>query len=78
MGHGSFGTVHRAIHRQTGTSYAVKVLQKSCSKRGMQLDAIKREVDTWQQAQRSKYVAKLEGLFEVSMVNSSAGAGVRL
>lgn len=64
MGHGSFGTVHRAVHRQTGTSYAVKVLQKSCSKRGMQLDAIKREVDTWQQAQRSKYVAKLEGLFE--------------
>lgn len=65
MGAGSFGTVHKAVNMLTGNSYAVKVLQKSCSKRGMQLDAIQREVETWQEAQNSKYVAKLEGLFEV-------------
>jgi serine/threonine protein kinase len=66
MGHGSFGSVHRAVHLQTGNSYAVKVLRKSCSTRGTQLEAIRREVEAWQQAQGSKYVAKLEGLFEVS------------
>lgn len=67
MGSGSFGTVHRAVHMQTGNSYAVKVLPKSCLARGTQLDAIQREVSTWQQAQNSKFVAKLEGLFEVGV-----------
>lgn len=66
MGSGSFGTVHKAVHMQTGNSYAVKVLPKSAA-RGTQLDAIQREVSTWQQAQRSKFVAKLEGLFEVTV-----------
>lgn len=67
MGAGSFGTVHRAVHMQTGASYAVKVLPKHCGARGMQLDAIRREVNTWSQAMGSKYVAKLEGLFEVRL-----------
>lgn len=67
MGHGSFGTVHKAVHMQTGNSYAVKVLQKRCGRHGMQLDAIQREVSTWRQAQSSRFVAKLEGLFEASI-----------
>eukprot|EP00775_Hariotina_reticulata_P011054 gene11054-11209_t len=63
LGSGSFGTVHVAFHKLTGSSYAVKVLRK-CSKHGMQLEAIKREVATWQQAQGSRYVARIEGLYE--------------
>jgi hypothetical protein len=49
----------------TGNSYAVKVLKKTGSHGGMQLEAISREVSTWVQAQGSKFVAKLEGLYEV-------------
>lgn len=65
LGAGSFGTVHEAVHKTTGNSYAVKVLHKS-GKHGMQLDAISSEVETWRQAQLgSKYVARLEGLYEV-------------
>jgi calcium-dependent protein kinase len=64
LGAGSFGTVHEAVHKLTGNSYAVKVLRKS-GKHGMQLDAISREVETWRQAQLgSKFVARLEGLYE--------------
>lgn len=62
MGSGTFGEVRTAVHLQTGKPrYAVKVL----SKHRIEVDAIRREVQTWQQAQNSKYVAKLEGLFEV-------------
>lgn len=65
LGAGSFGTVHEAVHKLTGNNYAVKVLRKS-GKHGMQLDAISHEVETWRQAQQgSKYVARLEGLYEV-------------
>jgi serine/threonine protein kinase len=67
LGRGSFGTVHVAFHKLTGSSYAVKVLRK-CGKHGMQLEAIEREVATWQQAQGSRYVARIEGLYEVSLV----------
>lgn len=65
LGRGSFGTVHEAVHKRTGLSYAVKVLKKAGSHGGMQLEAISREVSTWVQAQGSKFVAKLEGLYEV-------------
>ncbi|WIA29513.1 hypothetical protein OEZ86_012014 [Tetradesmus obliquus] len=64
LGRGSFGTVHEAVHKRTGLSYAVKVLKKAGSHGGMQLEAISREVSTWVQAQGSKFVAKLEGLYE--------------
>ncbi|KAF6252390.1 kinase-like domain-containing protein [Scenedesmus sp. NREL 46B-D3] len=64
LGRGSFGTVHEAVHKMTGNCYAVKVLKKAGSHGGMQLDAISREVSTWVQAQGSKFVAKLEGLYE--------------
>lgn len=64
LGAGSFGIVHQAVHKLTGNSYAVKVLHKS-GKHGMQLDAISREVETWRQAQQgSKFVARLEGVYE--------------
>jgi hypothetical protein len=67
LGRGSFGTVHEATRNSTGASYAVKVLQKTGRPAGPgHLDAIKREVCSWAQAQGSKFVAKLEGLYEVS------------
>lgn len=52
------------MHTQTGASYAVKLLPK-VSQGKSAVDAIQREVCTWQEAQASKFVAKLEGLFEV-------------
>eukprot|EP00882_Tetradesmus_deserticola_P004978 GHRQ01005247.1.p1 GENE.GHRQ01005247.1~~GHRQ01005247.1.p1 ORF type:complete len:460 (+),score=164.08 GHRQ01005247.1:657-2036(+) len=64
LGRGSYGTVHEAVHRVTGTCYAVKVLKKGGSHGGLQLEAISREVSTWLQAQGSKFVARLEGLYE--------------
>jgi serine/threonine protein kinase len=67
LGRGSFGTVHEAVRNSTGASYAVKVLQKTGRPAGPgHLEAIKREVCSWAQAQGSKFVAKLEGLYEVS------------
>ena len=66
LGRGSFGTVHEAVHNQSGNSYAVKVLRKVGRDGGLaHVDAIKQEVVTWSQAQGSKFVAKLEGLYEV-------------
>jgi calcium-dependent protein kinase len=64
VGSGSFGTVHRAVHRHTGAAYAVKVLPKVCGLRGTQLDAIRREVHTWRAAQGSPFVVRLEGVYE--------------
>jgi serine/threonine protein kinase len=64
IGSGAFGEVRKAVHTQTGASYAVKLLPK-VSQGKSALDAIQREVCTWQEAQASKFVAKLEGLFEV-------------
>jgi hypothetical protein len=70
MGSGTFGEVRTAVHLQTGKPrYAVKVL----SKHRIEVDAIRREVHTWQQAQNSKYVAKLEGLFEVGTETQHSG-----
>lgn len=68
LGQGSFASVHVAVHNQTGHSYAVKVLQKTGhpGARLHHLDAIQREVSTWTLAQGSKFVARLEGLYEVS------------
>jgi hypothetical protein len=43
------------------------------SKHRIEVDAIRREVHTWQQAQNSKYVAKLEGLFEVGTETQHSG-----
>jgi hypothetical protein len=58
--------VHEAVHNQSGNSYAVKVLRKVGRDGGIaHIDAIKQEVVTWAQAQGSKFVAKLEGLYEV-------------
>lgn len=74
LGAGTFATVHKAVHKMTGDSYAVKVLRKR-GKHGMQLDAISREVDTWRQAQQgSAFVARLEGLYEVSSTHPSTEA----
>lgn len=65
LGRGSYGTVHEAVHKLTGNSYAVKVLKKPSKLGGVQLESICREVDTWRQAQGSSFVARLEGLYEV-------------
>jgi serine/threonine protein kinase len=73
MGSGTFGEVRTAVHLQTGKPrYAVKVL----SKHRIEVDAIRREVQTWQQAQNSKYVAKLEGLFEVGGTLTQTFSGI--
>ena len=66
LGEGSFGVVKPAVLKETGKTYAVKLLPKHVPGEWERYSALlQREVTHWKQLQDCQQVVHLEGVYEV-------------
>jgi len=67
LGEGSFGIVRPAVLKETGKTYAVKMLLKSAEGDWEKRSAmLQREYTHWKQLQDCQQVVYLEGVYEVT------------